>query len=72
MSFEIIVTEEIDEKGGKVLMYGLAADWGERFESICPRQEPIHQMQQILNNPDLSAQHQRDVLEDMVQQLYMI
>ena len=72
MSFEIIVTEEFDEKGEKVLMYGLAADWGERFESICEQQEMAHHMQQILNNSELSAQHQRDVLEDMVQQLYMI
>lgn len=70
MSFQVIMTEEIVE-GGTVVMYGLAADWGERFESISAQKDVVCGMQKILNCPEIGESHKRDVLEDMIQQLYM-
>lgn len=71
MSFKIIVTEELTEGGETIQMYGLVADWGERFESISAQKEIVRGMQNILNCPEMGRCHKRDILEDMVQQLYM-
>lgn len=53
-------------------MYGLQTHCGERFESICEQKDYVQKMKEILNSTDLAPQHQRELLEDMVQQLYLV
>lgn len=72
MTFEVITTTVVDEAGMGWEMYGLKTHCGELFESICEHKSYVQQMAQVLNDSDLAPEHQRDLLEDMVQQLYII
>lgn len=72
MTFEVITTTVTDETGRRWEMYGLQTYCGERFESICEEKDYVQKMKEILNSTDLAPQHQRELLEDMVQQLYLV
>lgn len=70
MTFSVMETEETDQSGNRVIMYGLQASCGELFKAISQEQKVVEHMADILNN-EVTPQHQRDVLEDMIQELYM-
>ncbi len=70
MTFTVMETEETDQLGNQVIMYGLCEQGGELFKSISLEQKIVKQMADTLNY-EVAPQHQRDVLEDMIQQLYI-
>ncbi len=71
MTFTVVTTEEIDVTGSRVLMFGLAVPQGETFAAISPHKSQVEEMARILNSSGVAPEHQRDLLEDMVQQIYL-
>ncbi|WP_395151181.1 hypothetical protein [uncultured Allofournierella sp.] len=71
MTFQVTQEIMLDTAGQEVMMYGLSTHCGMQFSAISPHRQQVCQMAQLLNSPQVEAVHQLDLLEDMVQQLYM-
>ncbi|MBU3806446.1 MAG: hypothetical protein H9882_06085 [Candidatus Fournierella pullistercoris] len=71
MIFQVTKDWMTSETGAPIPMYGLKTQCGEHFAAIHSQREPVQQIADTLNQSDLAEVHQMDVLQDLVQQLYM-